>query len=179
MPLRRLVFPSGELVRLGGLSVSAHLLVDRDGLTLIDTGLWGVAGELKRVTERLGRRPDELRNIVLTHGHLDHTGGAAEIQAWSGARIWVHEADREHVGQTVRYTGSARACGALERLGAASGGGAAGPLRPPGPRPACAAACRTYFQARTKVCRPLGSVVNPRRLQPRGARARRSSGSAR
>jgi len=121
MPVRRLVFSTGELVRLGGWSVSAHLLVDRGGLTLIDTGLWGVAGELKRVMTRLDRRPEELRNIMLTHGHLDHAGGAAEIQAWSGARVWVHAADREHVGQAVRYTGSAWICGALERVGAGLG----------------------------------------------------------
>lgn len=101
--------------------MSAHLLVDEAGLTLIDTGLWGIAAELRRVVAGLGRRPEELREIVITHGHLDHVGGAAEIQAWSGARVWVHPADREHVAQRATYMGAARACGWLERAGRLTG----------------------------------------------------------
>lgn len=123
-----------SLHRLGGSLVSAHLLVDREGLTLIDSGLWGVAGELRGLMARLGRRAEELRDIVLTHGHLDHVGGAAEIQDWSGARVWVHAADHEHVAQAVRYVGAARVCGWLEREGAGLGGYRApqigGELRP-------------------------------------------------
>ncbi|TAG32957.1 MAG: MBL fold metallo-hydrolase [Verrucomicrobia bacterium] len=110
------------VIRLGGRLVSAHLLVDRDELTLIDAGLWGVARQLRRVVAALGRKPDDVRNLLLTHGHLDHVGGAAEIQAWSGARVWVHAADREHVAQGVRYVGLARGCGALEVAGRRVGG---------------------------------------------------------
>lgn len=129
---------AGKVFRLGGPLVSAHLLVDEAGLTLIDTGLWGIAAELRRVVAGLGRRAEELRDVVLTHGHLDHVGGAAEIQAWSGARVWVHPADREHVEQRVRYEGLARGCGWLERagravmkLGARSKGQGAGGYRAP------------------------------------------------
>ncbi len=118
---RELVYGEVRVVRLGGGLVSAHLLVDREGLTLIDAGLWGVARELRRVVAGLGRRPEELRNIVLTHGHLDHVGGVAEIQAWSGARVWVHAADREHVAQRVTYAGAARGCGVLEAAGRITG----------------------------------------------------------
>lgn len=93
MPIRELKYGRARVVRLGGSLVSAHLLVDEAGLTLIDTGLWGLAGELRRVVRSLGRKPEELRDVVLTHGHLDHAGGASEIQTWSGARVWLHPAD--------------------------------------------------------------------------------------
>ena len=112
-----LKFGSARVLRLGGGLVSAHLLADDAGLTLIDTGLWGVPGQVRRAVARLGRRREELREVVLTHGHLDHTGGAAEIQAWSGARVWVHAADRDHVEQAVEYRGLARGCGWLETAG--------------------------------------------------------------
>lgn len=118
---RELIFGNRRILRLGGHLVSAHLLVDETELTLIDTGLWGVPAELRRVIKSLGRSPEALRNIVLTHGHLDHAGGAAEIQAWSGARVWLHPADQEHVNQRVRYTGGARGCGWLERAGSLAG----------------------------------------------------------
>jgi glyoxylase-like metal-dependent hydrolase (beta-lactamase superfamily II) len=121
--LRRLEFRHGSVVRLGGTLVSAHLLVDAAGLTLIDAGLWGVGTELRQVVKALGRRPGELRNIILTHGHLDHAGGAAEIQEWSGgARVWVHAADREHVLQQVCYQGITRLCRVLEKAGTWLGG---------------------------------------------------------
>jgi glyoxylase-like metal-dependent hydrolase (beta-lactamase superfamily II) len=112
---------SAKVVRLGGPLVSAHLLVDDGGLTLVDAGLWGVAKELRGLVRALGRRPEELRDIVLTHGHLDHAGGAAAIQGWSGARVWLHAADREHVEQRVRYVGAARGCWMLERAGCVVG----------------------------------------------------------
>jgi glyoxylase-like metal-dependent hydrolase (beta-lactamase superfamily II) len=118
---RMLTYGEARVLRLGGPMVSAHLLADRDGLTLIDTGLWGIAAELRRVVAKLNRRPDELRAIVLTHGHLDHAAGAAEIQAWSGAGLWLHPADRDHLAQRVRYAGVARICGALEWAGARAG----------------------------------------------------------
>ena len=121
MGTRELIYGDARVVRLGGPFVSAHLLADADGMTLVDTGLWGVAAELRRVAARLGRRPEELRDIVLTHGHLDHVGGAAEVQAWSGARVWVDAADREHVAQRVRYSGASRGCGWLERAGRMTG----------------------------------------------------------
>jgi len=120
---RRLELRHGSVVRLGGPLVSAHLLVDAAGLTLIDAGLWGVGNELRQVVKALGRRPGELRNIILTHGHLDHAGGAAEIQEWSGgAQVWVHAADRDHVLQHVRYQGITRLCGVLEKAGTWLGG---------------------------------------------------------
>jgi hypothetical protein len=122
MGTRELNYGNARVVRLGGPLVSAHLLVDEVGMTLVDTGLWGVAAELRRVVARMGRRPDELRDIVLTHGHLDHVGGAAEIRAWSGARVRAHAADREHVAQRVRYAGASRVCGWLERTGRVTGG---------------------------------------------------------
>jgi glyoxylase-like metal-dependent hydrolase (beta-lactamase superfamily II) len=106
-----------RIYRLGGALVSAHLLVDNDGLVLVDTGLMGIAAELGGLLKRIGRSPDELKAILLTHGHLDHTGGASRIQRDTGASVWVHHADLQHVVGRVRYRGWARGCGLLERAG--------------------------------------------------------------
>jgi glyoxylase-like metal-dependent hydrolase (beta-lactamase superfamily II) len=108
---------TGRIYRIGGQLVSAHLLVDGDGLVLVDAGLMGIAEKLARLLKRIGRSPSELQAILLTHGHLDHTGGASRIQRETGASVWIHPADREHVAGRVRYQSWARVCGLLESTG--------------------------------------------------------------
>ena len=60
-----------------------------DGLTVIDTGIAGSAGAIVQAIEAIGRRPADVREIVLTHFHGDHVGNAAELaeRAAASARI--------------------------------------------------------------------------------------------
>ena len=64
--------------------VFAYLVKGDDRAVLIDTGLG--YGSLKAfVEELLGGMPYE---VILTHGHLDHAGGAIEFD-----RVWITEKD--------------------------------------------------------------------------------------
>jgi glyoxylase-like metal-dependent hydrolase (beta-lactamase superfamily II) len=63
------------------------------GLTLIDTGVTGSAEAILRAIEVLGRRPEDVREILLTHFHPDHVGGAADLVPRTGARVLAHPAD--------------------------------------------------------------------------------------
>nr|WP_329925055.1 MBL fold metallo-hydrolase [Streptomyces sp. SP17BM10] len=58
----------------------------RDGseLTLIDTGTADRAAEIEEALD------GELRRIVLTHWHEDHTGSAAERAGRHGAEVVAH-----------------------------------------------------------------------------------------
>jgi glyoxylase-like metal-dependent hydrolase (beta-lactamase superfamily II) len=71
----------------------AYLCVDPGGLTLIDTSLPGSGPRLAAAIRQIGRHPGELRQVVLTHGHADHAGSAAEVSAWTGAAILAGQAD--------------------------------------------------------------------------------------
>ena len=71
--------------RLGDDVVNFYLVHHPDGLTLIDAGL---PGHLPQVQALL---PD-VRAVLLTHGHPDHTGLAAAAHR-AGADVWIHEAD--------------------------------------------------------------------------------------
>jgi glyoxylase-like metal-dependent hydrolase (beta-lactamase superfamily II) len=73
--------------------VRAYAVRDRDGFNLIDTS---TAGQDEAILEALagidGRPVDRVRvyEILLTHGHDDHTGSAAALAARTGARGVVH-----------------------------------------------------------------------------------------
>jgi glyoxylase-like metal-dependent hydrolase (beta-lactamase superfamily II) len=64
----------------------AYLAVDADRVTLIDTGLQGSAERVLRAVEAAGRKPQDVRQIVITHHHGDHIGSLAELVERTGAR---------------------------------------------------------------------------------------------
>jgi glyoxylase-like metal-dependent hydrolase (beta-lactamase superfamily II) len=77
-----------------GVNGNCYIVV-RDHITLIDTGLPGSGGKiLDYITGTLHRQPDEIRTIILTHCHMDHTGGVGVLKrAAPGAKVAVHEAE--------------------------------------------------------------------------------------
>ena len=64
-----------------------------DGLVLIDAGLPGKTDLIFDGIRNIGRRPSEVKHIVLTHAHPDHIGGLAEIVRVTGAQTWMHHID--------------------------------------------------------------------------------------
>ena len=73
--------------------VSVWLVPTSDGLILIDSAQ---EPYVEHVLDGIGKAGFDPRNIkfnLITHGHLDHFGGAARIQALSGARVAMLEED--------------------------------------------------------------------------------------
>jgi len=68
----------------------AYLWNDPEALTLIDTGTVGSGAGVAEAIRALGREPGDLRNVVLTHFHEDHTGSAAEITTWGEVTVTAH-----------------------------------------------------------------------------------------
>ncbi len=66
---------------------------DPGGLTLIDAGLPGSAPLIAGAIRQSGYQPADLRRLVLTHFHADHTGAAADIAGWGEAEVLAHHAD--------------------------------------------------------------------------------------
>lgn len=71
----------------------AYLWQDADGLTLVDSGIPGSAPDIAAAIGRLGHRTADLRRLVLTHYHVDHVGGAAEIVGWGDVTVYAHAVD--------------------------------------------------------------------------------------
>lgn len=87
------IAPDLHLVE-GTKGANVYLIVE-DTLTLVDAGLPGNGPAIARCIARLGRRFDELKRTVLTHGHFDHSGSAAQLRALTGARVLAHAAEVE------------------------------------------------------------------------------------
>lgn len=78
--------------RLGDHVVNFYLVDDPDGLVLVDAGLPGHLGQLRDHLADSDRSLADIRAVLLTHGHPDHTGLARALQQ-AGADIWVHQQD--------------------------------------------------------------------------------------
>ncbi|MEW6364032.1 MAG: MBL fold metallo-hydrolase [Acidobacteriota bacterium] len=69
---------------------NCYVIHGKDGACLIDPGPPGYARKLIAGAEAAGIRPDEIRLILITHGHLDHYGCAPEVKEWSGAPVGAY-----------------------------------------------------------------------------------------
>ncbi|WP_322797247.1 MBL fold metallo-hydrolase [Tepidiforma sp.] len=92
VPLRPYVEVLPGLYQVRTRGSKAYLVVE-DQITVIDCGSPGSAERILQVVEMLGRSPDDIATIVITHAHFDHVGGLPELQRWVPARTGVHLAD--------------------------------------------------------------------------------------
>ncbi|MFB9180183.1 MBL fold metallo-hydrolase [Dactylosporangium sucinum] len=81
--------------------VHAHLVVVDDGVVLVDTGLPRRSARVERALREARRAVGDVRAVLLTHWHADHTGGAAELRRRSGARTVAHALDAPVVSGVV------------------------------------------------------------------------------
>lgn len=72
---------------------STYLIRGKD-VVMIDGGMPKKLKVFKRVLTRLEIHPSEIKLIVLTHSHFDHSGSAQEIRELTGAKIAIHESER-------------------------------------------------------------------------------------
>jgi glyoxylase-like metal-dependent hydrolase (beta-lactamase superfamily II) len=72
---------------------NAFLIEGDDGLTLIDAGYPAKEAAVFGAIRELGRSADQLKHLILTHGHPDHIGSAAAIVRETRARTYMHPLD--------------------------------------------------------------------------------------
>jgi len=96
-----------------GSNANSYLVEESDGtLTLIDAGMQADGKRiLEFIASKVNRKPSEVKTIVITHCHVDHTRGLAAIKATTGAKVAVHAADADFVSGRKRYPSPGGAMG--------------------------------------------------------------------
>ena len=90
----------GDVYFCGTFQASCHLIDTGDGLILIDPGYSNTLYLVIASIYKLGFRPEDIKYIVNTHWHGDHTEATAALVDLSGAKTLIGRYDEE---RTKRY----------------------------------------------------------------------------
>ena len=73
-----------------------HCYIIRDKETImVDGGAPKKLREFTKAIEEISIKPEDIKLIIMTHGHWDHIGSAKEIKEFTGAKIAMHEQEKE------------------------------------------------------------------------------------
>ncbi len=75
----------------------SYLLCDRETMTIIDTGSGGAFRWILRQIRGLGREPEAVGRILLTHAHSGHIGSLKALVDATGAAVLSSPAERPFV----------------------------------------------------------------------------------
>ena len=90
------------LYRIGSDTVNSYLVVDGDGVTIIDAGLPRYWKLLNSELSRIGLTVDDVRALILTHGDSDHIGFAGRLSSEKGIPAHLHPADADRARLEVK-----------------------------------------------------------------------------
>lgn len=80
-----------------GVVANTYVLSDEEGLTLIDAGLPRSEKKTLAYLASLGKSPQDVKRILLTHSDLDHVGGLASLAAATGARTYASQIEAQAI----------------------------------------------------------------------------------
>jgi glyoxylase-like metal-dependent hydrolase (beta-lactamase superfamily II) len=79
--------------RLGDEIVNVYLVEESGFVTIVDAGVPGYFGLIPAALAEIGRSMDDVKAILLTHGHSDHIGFAERARREMSWPVHVHELD--------------------------------------------------------------------------------------
>jgi metallo-beta-lactamase class B len=74
--------------------LASYLITSPQGHILVDTVMPDQTSQIKASIEKLGFKITDIKYLLNTHAHIDHTGGFAEMKQASGAQMIAGEADK-------------------------------------------------------------------------------------
>ncbi len=76
-------------------------------LLMVDSGPESVFDSVVEGVRKLGFRPADIRHLLASHIHLDHTGGAWRLAKEFGTKIYAHPRGARHLIDSSKLVGSA------------------------------------------------------------------------
>jgi len=83
----------GNLYAVGTYDLASFLITSQDGHILINTGLEDSTSLIRENIESLGFRLEDVRILLTTQAHWDHTAALAEIKEVANAEMWATAGD--------------------------------------------------------------------------------------
>ena len=83
----------------------SYLAEEQDGLVAIDAGMKSTGSEMLSAIAEIGRKPSDVRAILLTHWHNDHAAGAGELARLSGAEVYYSRVEAPNLDRSAASTG--------------------------------------------------------------------------
>ncbi|EJN07222.1 Zn-dependent hydrolase, glyoxylase [Bradyrhizobium sp. YR681] len=84
----------GNIYYVGTDGIAVYVIKTSQGLILMDTAMPQSTGMIKDNIAKLGLKVADIKIILNSHAHLDHTGGFAEIKKETGAQLVAGERDK-------------------------------------------------------------------------------------
>ena len=94
-----------NLYYVGTTGISSYLITTRAGHILIDGAMPTSAKLIEASITKLGFKVADVKVLLNTHAHFDHTGGLAELKRDTGAKMAASAGDKAAL-ETGTYTGS-------------------------------------------------------------------------
>ena len=84
--------------------VGRSFLIEHGGvLTLVDAGTRNEPEKIARSIRSLGRKLEDVRQIVISHGHGDHAGGASRLRQLCDAPVYCGAGDADVIAGRRPY----------------------------------------------------------------------------
>ena len=84
---------AGNLYYVGSADLASYLIATPKGLILIDSNLASSPPLIRKSVETLGFRFSDIKILLISHAHVDHCAGSAEIIRETGAKYEVMNGD--------------------------------------------------------------------------------------
>ncbi|TQR14124.1 MBL fold metallo-hydrolase [Psychrobacillus soli] len=81
--------------------IHVWVVVDEDGVTLVDAGMPMMAKGIMKFIKQLNAGP--LKRILLTHGHVDHVGAVKTILTENEVPVYAHQIEIPHLEGELLY----------------------------------------------------------------------------
>ncbi len=92
----------GSIHYVGTAELGSYLITTEEGHILLDTPCEGETPLVLESIRKLGFDPKDIKILLNSQAHYDHTGGLRAIRELSGARMMAGASDRELLGRGGR-----------------------------------------------------------------------------